>query len=406
MVFRFLESDKYMFNTIPEAIAQLKLGQIIIVCDDEDRENEGDFVALADTITPDTINFMITHGKGLVCMPIAEEIANRLNFNPMVNINTDNYSTAFTISIDHHLARTGISAQERCDTIKQVISSDAKSTDFRYPGHIFPLVAKTNGVLERSGHTEATVDLAKLCGATSAGVVCEIINPDGKMARRDDLIKIAKEFDLKIITIKDLVQYRKCHDKLVHREAEALLPTKLGDFSIYGYSNIFDSKDHVAIIKGDLHTNSSPIVRIHSECLTGDVFHSLRCDCGEQLDYAIKLIEEAQCGVIIYLRQEGRGIGLINKLHAYKLQEDGYDTFDANVKLGFAPDMRSYIIAAQILKDLGLNNISLCTNNPEKIKELESYGITVSKRIPIEIEASPQNKNYLDTKKIKFGHLN
>jgi 3,4-dihydroxy 2-butanone 4-phosphate synthase/GTP cyclohydrolase II len=394
-----------MFNTIPEAIAELKLGRIIIVCDDEDRENEGDFVALAETITPTTVNFMITHGKGLLCMPITQEIASKLNLNQMVNINTDNYSTAFTVSIDHCLVKTGISAYERCDTIKHIINPNAKNTDFKYPGHIFPLIAKNNGVLERVGHTEATVDLARLCNMESAGVICEIINPDGSMARRDELIKIAQTFNLKIITIKDLVHYRKCHDKLVQRAAEALLPTKFGDFSIYGYSNIFDNKEHVAIIKGDLKSNETPMVRIHSECLTGDVFHSLRCDCGEQLEFAMQLIEDAGCGVIIYLRQEGRGIGLINKLQAYKLQQDGYDTFDANIELGFDADMRTYVIAAQILKDLELSQINLCTNNPAKITELETYGIQVVKRIPIKMLENSQNKKYLDTKKIKFGHL-
>ena len=363
-----------MFDSIQSALEDLQKGKIIIVCDNENRENEGDFVALSDYVTPDIVNFMITHGKGLLCMPISSQIANRLQLNPMVNINTDNFSTAFTISLDHHLAKTGISAKERYDTIKLIADPESKHADFRYPGHIFPLIAKDNGVLERIGHTEAVVDLAKLSNANShSGILCEIIKPDGHMATRDDLFKIAKQFSLKIITIADLVSYRKNHDKLLRCEVFANLPTKFGDFNIHAYSNIFDNKEHIALVKGDIQNTTTPVlVRVHSECVTGDVFHSLRCDCGEQLEYAMKLINNHGSGVIVYLRQEGRGIGLINKLKAYRLQEEGYDTFDANVTLGFDADARSYILAAQILKDLGIMEIDLCTNNPDKIKELEA----------------------------------
>lgn len=393
-----------MFNTINEAINDLKQGKIIIVCDDENRENEGDFVAIAEYVTPEMVNFIITHGRGLLCTPIDTNIAAQLELNPMVADNTDNFGTAFTASIDHINTSTGISAFDRYTTIKELTNHGSQSTDFRRPGHIFPLVAKDNGVLVRPGHTEAVIDLAKLCGCKPVGILCEIINADGSMARRDELLLIAKQFDLKIITIKDLIHYRKKHDQLIIREVEAKLPTKFGNFNILGYTNCLNTEEIAVITKGDIH-KAPPFVRIHSECLTGDVFHSLRCDCGEQLDQAMQYIEQEQAGVIIYLRQEGRGIGLINKLQAYKLQQAGMDTFDANVELGFAPDMREFFLAAQILKDLGIHTIKLATNNPEKIREIESYGIKIAQRIAIKTTVHPENHSYLQTKSEKFGHL-
>ena len=396
------------FNTIAEAISDLKQGKMIIVCDDEDRENEGDFVALAEFATPEVINFMITHGRGLLCMPLCEAYAKRLNFAPMVAKNTDNLNTAFTVSVDHISNSTGISAYDRSATIQEILDEQSIASDFRRPGHIFPLIAKPMGVLERLGHTEATVDLARLCNSKPAGVICEIINADGTMARVNDLFKIAEQFDLKMITIKDLVHYRKCEEKLIVREANALLPTQLGNFSMYGYSNIIDTEEHVAVVKGDIQNipaGKIPLVRIHSECLTGDVFHSLRCDCGEQLNKALMAIEEEGYGIIIYLRQEGRGIGLINKLRAYELQQTGLDTVQANLELGFPDDMREYLLAAQILRDLGVNEIRLITNNPEKIKELEGYGIKVSERVSLESTRYPENTAYLATKIEKFGHF-
>ncbi len=397
---------KNTFDTIADAINDLKQGKIVIVCDDENRENEGDFVALAEFATPEVVNFMITHGRGLVCMPVSVEYAEKLNLTPMVNKNTDNLNTAFTISVDHITNSTGISAFDRATTITKIIDPKSAINDFRRPGHIFPLVAIKNGVLGRLGHTEATVDLARMCDSKPAGIICEIMNTDGTMARVNDLFKIATRFDLKIITIKDLVLYRKNVEKLIKREAVAELPTQIGKFDIYGYSNTFDDKEHLAIVKGDLkYSDKIPLVRIHSECLTGDVFHSLRCDCGEQLNKALTTIEKEGVGVVIYLRQEGRGIGLINKIKAYKLQQEGLDTVEANLKLGFPDDMREYLIAAQILRDLDCTEIRVITNNPEKIKELESYGIKVSGRVVLESTRYPENTRYLDTKVEKFGHF-
>lgn len=394
-----------MFDTIDSALADLKQGKVVIVCDDEARENEGDFIALADLTTPETVNFMITHGRGLVCMPIDEEYANKLNLPAMAQINTDRFNTAFTVSIDHVSNSTGISASDRATTILKILDDDINATDFRRPGHIFPLIAKPGGVLKRHGHTEAVVDLARLCGRKPAGVLCEIINADGTMARRDDLLIVAKTHNLKIITIKDLIEYRKRYDTLIQREAHAAMPTNLGNFNITGYTNQLDGNHHIAISKGDLTAAKAPLVRIHSECLTGDVFHSIRCDCGEQLDMALGMIEDEGAGVVIYMRQEGRGIGLINKIKAYKLQEDGMDTAEANRALGFADDLREYFLAAQILRDLDINSIRLMTNNPEKIEALEHYGIKVVERIPLKTTPHPENKNYLHTKTTKFGHL-
>ncbi|QOY35943.1 bifunctional 3,4-dihydroxy-2-butanone-4-phosphate synthase/GTP cyclohydrolase II [Anaerobacillus isosaccharinicus] len=394
-----------MFDPIEEAIYELMQGKMVIVCDDEDRENEGDFVALAEKATPEVINFMIKHGRGLVCTPITEERARQLELMPMVDHNTDPHGTAFTISVDYKTTTTGISAHERSATILALIDEQAKGTDFKRPGHIFPLVAKDGGVLRRAGHTEAAVDLARLSGAKPAGVICEIINEDGTMARVPDLRKIADEHDLKMITIKDLIQYRNRKDKLVNREVEITLPTEYGTFKAIGFSNIMDGKENIALVKGEITPDEPVLVRVHSECLTGDVFASLRCDCGPQLHAALEQIEKEGKGILLYMRQEGRGIGLLNKMKAYKLQEEGYDTVEANEKLGFAPDLRDYGIGAQILRDLGVRQMKLLTNNPRKIKGLKGYDLEVVDRVALQLPHNSDNERYLRVKQEKLGHL-
>lgn len=395
----------YKFNSIEEAIEDIKDGKMVIVIDDEGRENEGDLLMAAEKVSADAINFMATFGRGLICMPIKKDLAEKLNIGSMVNINTDNHETAFTVSVDHIDTTTGISAYERALTIKKIIDKNSISKDFRRPGHMFPLIAKDSGVLERRGHTEAAVDLAKLAGLKEAGVICEIMKDDGTMARTDDLFVFAKAHDLKIITIDDLVKYRERNEILIKTEAKVEMPTKYGDFKMYGFTERISGKEHIALVLGNVEKVDSVLIRIHSECLTGDVFGSKRCDCGEQLDLALRNIDKEGTGILIYMRQEGRGIGLINKLKAYKLQEEGYDTVEANIELGFTPDLRTYDITASILKSLNVFNVRLMTNNPDKITGLEEFGIKVVERVPIEVNGNSVNEFYLKTKKEKMNHI-
>lgn len=393
-----------MFNTIEEALQDLRDGKSIILVDDENRENEGDVICAAEFATLENVNFMATYAKGLICMPMSDYYIKKLDLPQMVTNNTDNHCTAFTVSIDHIDTTTGISAYERSVTAMKLVEENAKPSDFRRPGHMFPLRARPKGVLERDGHTEGTVDLLRLAGLKEVGLCCEIMKEDGTMSRLNDLLEFAKIHNLKIISIKDLIHYRKSHDQLVKVECSAKLPTDSGTFELVGFDNQLDGKEHIALVKGNVSGKENVLVRIHSECFTGDILGSYRCDCGSQLKRAMREIEAKGEGIILYLRQEGRGIGLVNKIKAYRLQDNGYDTVEANLALGFEEDERDYAIAAQMLKALGVKSVTLMTNNPAKISGLESYGIKVEKRAEIEITPNNVNEKYLRTKFEKMGH--